>query len=146
MNVIAPQIRFREARERAGLSQYDIAMRSGITFESVCDIENCEGDLADCYSSKEIQLFCQILGIRSIELFGDAISEPSVSAQDLVQKISEECRSRGITFEQFEDVVGWELRGCMEAPERLLEGISIEGLKWLCRELRIDWLRVLSAL
>jgi hypothetical protein len=60
--------------------------------------------------------------------------------------IHDECRSRGIALEQFEDVVGWKLSECIEPPERLLDDMTIDGLQWLCRELRVNWMRVLSAL
>jgi hypothetical protein len=34
----------------------------------------------------------------------------------------------------------------MEPPERLFEEMSIDGLQWLCRELGIDWHRVILSL
>ena len=45
--------------------------------------------------------------------------------------------------EQFEDAVGWRLSACMDPPEKVVEDLSIDGLQWLCRELRIDWRRAL---
>jgi len=102
----------------------------------------CKGDLTN-YSPTEVRKFCQVLGIHPAELFGEEIPEPAVSADELVKRIHEECRLRGITLEQFEDLVGWYLSRCMEPPEKLLEDLSIDGLQWLCRELRIDWRRAL---
>ena len=60
--------------------------------------------------------------------------------------IREECRKRGVTLEQFEDAVGWRLSQCMDPPERLLEDMTLDGLQWLCRELGIDWHRVILSL
>ena len=139
MNVVAPHIRFREAGERLGLSQEEVAAQSGVADAGVWDIEACEGDLTGCYSPRDVQKFCRVLGIRPVELFGEEISEPVVSADELVRRIHEECRSRGITLEQFEDAVGWRLSACIEPPGRLLEDMTVDGLQWLCRELRIDW-------
>jgi transcriptional regulator with XRE-family HTH domain len=143
VNAVAPHIRFREARERLGLSPAEVAARSGVSDAGVWDIEACEGDLTRCHSPRDVQKFCRVLGIHPVELFGEEISEPAVSADELVQLIHEECRSRGVTLEQFEDAVGWRLSACIEPRERLLEDMTVDGLQWLCRELRIDWRRAM---
>ena len=146
MNTVAPHTRFREARERLGLSPDEVAAQSGVSDAGVSDIEKCEGDLTCCYSPRDVQKFCRVLGIRPVELFGEEISDPAVSADELARRIHEECRSRGITLEQFEDAVGCRLSACIEPPERLLQEMTIDGLQWLCRELGIDWHRVILSL
>jgi len=146
MSATEPHLRFREARERAGLSADEMAGRCDLSIAQLWDIESFEGDLTSCYSPNELRRFCQILGIRPVELFGGEISERAVPATELAQRIHEECRSRGITLEQFEDAVGWRLSKCIQPPEMLLEDLSIDGLQWLGRELRIDWRRVLLSL
>jgi len=146
VNSVAVHIRFRQAREQLGLSVDEVAARSGLSAPEVWDIEACEDELACCYSPSEVQGLCRVLGIRPVELFGGEVDQPAVSADELVQCIHTECRSRGITLEQFEDAVGWYLSKCMQPSERLLEGLSIDGLQWLCRELHIDWRRVLLSL
>jgi hypothetical protein len=93
-----------------------------------------------------VQKFCRVLGIRPVELFADSIPEPAVSAAELVRLIHAECDSRGITLEQFEDAVGWRLSACIEPPAYMLEDMTVDGLQWLCRELRIDWRRVFLSL
>jgi hypothetical protein len=138
VNVISPRIRFREARESLGLNESELAIRSGLYNAAIWDIEAYEGDLTCCYSPNDLKKFCQVLRIHPAELFGEMISEPTVSADELVRLIHEECRLRG-----FEDVVGWRLSACIVPPEKLLEDINIDGLQWLCRELRIDWRRAL---
>jgi transcriptional regulator with XRE-family HTH domain len=140
---IGPHTRFREARERLGLSPDEVAAQCGISDAGIWDIEAIEGDLTACYSPSEVQQFCRLLRIHPSELFGERISESAVSPEELVQRIHEECRSRGITLEKFGDVVGWELSACMDPPHRLLEDLNVDGLQWLCRELRIDWRRAL---
>lgn len=146
MKAVELHRRFKEARERSGLSIDEVAIRTGIESLSICDLEDYEGDLTRGYSPKELQRLCVAVGIRPIELFADTISEPPVSAEELIRRVRDECRSRGVTLQQFEDVVGWTLSGYIDGREALLEGISIDGLQWLCRELRIDWRRVLLSL
>jgi hypothetical protein len=144
----SPASRFREFRERAGLSHEDVARGFSNSLSSACiwDIESIDDELTDCYSPKEVLEFCQVLGIRPIELFGGDFAEPAISAAELVRLIREQCRLRGISLEKFEDAAGWRLSACIEPPERLLADITIDGLQWLCRELGVDWRRVILSL
>jgi len=146
MNSIVPRVRFRQARERTGLSPDDVASRCGINSPSIWDIEKSDGELTSCYSPKQIQKFCSALGIRPLDLFSDGITEPPITADNLAQLISSECHSRGITLEKFEEIVGWRLSACINPPEKLLEDMTVDGLQWLCQELHIDWRRVLLSL
>ena len=93
-----------------GLSHDQVAAQSGLSIgaSAIWDIEACEGDLEN-YSPAEIRKLCSILGVQPVELFGGGSSEAPVSANELVQRIRDECLSRGLTLQQFEDVVGWAL-------------------------------------
>ncbi|HEU6447889.1 MAG TPA: helix-turn-helix transcriptional regulator [Verrucomicrobiae bacterium] len=146
MTATPPNIRFREARERRGLSADEVAESCGVQPIDVWEIEGLENDLEHCYSPKMLQKFCHILGIRPIELFADDMNEPPVSADDLVQLIRAECRSRGVTLGQFEDIVEWQLSSSIEPPEKLLEVMTLFYLQRLCQELQIDWRRVILSL
>jgi transcriptional regulator with XRE-family HTH domain len=146
MTATTPHLRFREARERIGLSPDEVAARSGVDSPSVWDLEEIEGEITSNYSPRDLQRLCNVIGIRPVELFADSIAESAVSADELVQRIQAECRSRSVTLEQFEDAVGWRLSACIEPPEKLLEDMTVDGLQWLCRELRIDWRRVFLSL
>ena len=135
--------RFRELRERAGLSLDGAAREMGV---SPFHIETDDAEFTCSYSPRQAQRFCRVLRARPAELFGVASTQSAVSAVELVSRIQAECRSRGITMAQFEDAVGWRLSACIEPPERLFTDISIDGLQWLCRELHIDWHRVILSL
>lgn len=135
--------RFRELRERAGLSLDEVAKQTGV---SPWDIEVGDSEFTCCYSPSNVRRFCQAVCARPAELFRIDDSLSPVSAAELAQRIHNEYHSRGITLEQFEDIVGWRLSACMEPPELLLSEMSIDGMQWLCRELRIDWHRVILSL
>jgi hypothetical protein len=143
MSDIGPHTRFRQARERLGLSPDEVAAQSGITSSNVWDVESCEDELTSCCSPEDVRRLCGVIGIHPASLFGDQISEPPVTSDELVRRIHSECHLRGITLEQFEDVVGWRLSAIMEPPEKLLQDLTVDGLQWLCRELHIDWRRAL---
>lgn len=145
-DVTSPASRFREFRERAGLSHEDVAWEIGFSSSCVWDIESYDDELSSCYSPSELQRFARVLNVHPLEFFGAQTSEPAVSAADLVRLIHEHCRSRGVSLEQFEDSVGWHLSERMESPERLLKDISIDGLQWICQELGISCYRVLLSL
>lgn len=147
MSVVnSAESRFQELRERAGLSHDEAARQMGLSSASVWDIEKCKGDLSACYSPSQVRQFCRVLGVVPAELFGAETAQAPVSATELVRLIHAQCRSRGVTLEQFEDAVGWRLSESIKPPERLLEDMTIDGLRWLCRELRIDWHRVILSL
>jgi len=145
MEMTTPNDRFREARERLGLSLGEVSERSGVSLACLWDIETMPDELASVYSPMEIQQLCEVIHIRPIDLFADEFSEPPISAPELVELIKKECQSRHLNFEQFEDLIGWEFSSCLNTPENLLKGFSVDGLQDLCRELRVDWRRMLLA-
>lgn len=141
-----PHQRFREARERLHLSVDEAATLCGISAPCVWDIESQADELTMCYSAMDILRFSGALQVRASTFFGEDFVGAPVTSSDLADRIREECRVRKITIEQFEDVVGWKLSEIMQPPQRLLEEMTLDGLQWLCRELHIEWRRVLAAL
>lgn len=135
--------RMKKLRERAGLSVDEVAAKANV---SPFHVEIPDEEFTCDYSPADARRFCQALNARPSELFGGNSAEAAVSARELVQLIGAECRRRAITLEQFEDAVGWRLSQCMNPPERLLDELSLDGLQWLCRELGIDWRRVILSL
>lgn len=135
--------RLQKLCETAGLSVEEVAEKMNV---SPFHIEIPDDEFTCEYSPADVRRFCQILKARPGELFGVTTSEPLVAADELVQLIGAECRKRDISLEQFEDAVGWRLSQCMNPPERLFDEMSLDGVQWLCRELRIDWHRVVLSL
>lgn len=142
----SPAARFKAFREHSGFSQEALAAQLKLSSPCIWDIESVEGELAACYSPTQVSDFATVLGVRPVDFFGWAGSGAPVSALDLVGLIHQECDRRGVSLEQFEDAVGWRLSTCLDPPSRLLEDITVDGLQWLCRELRVDWYRVLLGL
>jgi len=142
-----PNILFREARERRGLSVEKLAASCGIAPLDILEIEGLEGDLSWCHTPKMVQKYCQVLGIRPIDLFAPGFEEPPIYAGELVERIHSECRSRGITLEQFEDIIEWwQINTILDPPEMLLENMTVDHLQRLCQELHADWRRVILSL
>jgi transcriptional regulator with XRE-family HTH domain len=135
--------RLKKLRERAGLSVEEVAAKMTV---SPFHIEIPDDEFTCEYSPADARRFCEVLKARSSELFGVSTTEPPVSSSELALLIGAECRTRNVTLEQFEEVVGWRLSQCMNPPERLFDEMSLDGLRWLCRELGIHWHRVILSL
>ncbi|HEX2749552.1 MAG TPA: helix-turn-helix transcriptional regulator [Verrucomicrobiales bacterium] len=102
----SPKDRFRILRERAGLSPGDAARAMGLSSPSLWDIESYDDEISSCYSPAQVQKFCRVLGAHPSALFAVETVESPVSAAELARLIHEQCESRGVTLEQFEDFVG----------------------------------------
>ncbi|PYV84615.1 MAG: hypothetical protein DMG05_24295 [Acidobacteria bacterium] len=139
-------VRFRQARERAGLSPEEAASQMGISTPSLWDIE-CTDDELMSYSPNDIRRFCQVLSLRPSELLGIESEASPVTATEPAAFIHEHCRSRGITIEQFEDTSGWYVAKSLDEPERLFHNdCSVQGIQHICRELAVDWQRFILGL
>jgi hypothetical protein len=146
---MTPGQRFRQLREKKRLLVDDIVQNSnvpGFGTSAIYDLEQCDGDLESCYSGVQLAKFCRVLGIRAVDLFASNFDETPISVETIVDLIRKECATRNISIEEFENNVGWQLVQFLERPQTLLENMTIDGLQWLCRELRIDWLRVLESI
>ena len=84
--------RFRQARERAGLSVDQVAERMGIQPPCVWDIESHGEELSSVYSPAELQRFAQVLGVTPAELLGIESPGEPISAAQLVELVREHCR------------------------------------------------------
>ena len=141
-------LRFRAARERAGLSRDDAATDMGVPVECVWEIESQDDELCTSYAPADIRHFCKVLGVRPADLFliKPDEAEPPITAEQLVKLIREHCRSRKITLPAFENAVGWRLSDSLDDPLALFEDLSLEGLRWVCDELGVDWRQIIVGL
>jgi transcriptional regulator with XRE-family HTH domain len=136
---------FRAARERAGLSVAEVAVRAGVAEPCIWDVESYEDELTSVYSPAQLRRFAAVLGVRPVDLLGvEPVADP-VSHVDLAAMIRGHCQVRGITIDEFGDAAGWEVKEAVDAPERLLHEVSIDGIRDICRELGIDWQRFIGA-
>ena len=138
-------VRFREARERVGLSPEEAASRMAIAVPALWDIECMDGELT-IYSPTEIRRFCEVLRLTPRELFGIESQAAPISANDLTALIREHCRTRGLGVQQFEDAIGWSIAKSLDEPERFMHDYSIDGIQDICSELGVAWQRFILSL
>ena len=143
---LTPAARFHEFRERSGLTPDEAAWRMGISKANVWDLETYHDELLSCYSPSEAARFAKVLGVRTVQFFGSDPEGAPISLGELHSLIHDQCHRRGLSLDEFGHLVGWNLKACMDSPDRLLVEMSIDGLTWLCEALGIDWRRVLVGL
>jgi hypothetical protein len=82
-----------------------------------------------------------ILGVHLRDLLGDGASpEESISIAELPERINAHVARQGISVEQFEDQVGWELRDFLSSPINGAAELPIVFLQAVASPLGIDWL------
>lgn len=140
-------VRFRQARERAGLSPEEAAARMGIATAALWDIECVDDELTSAYSPFQIRRFCQVLAITPRELFGIEAEAAPLSASDLARLVHEYCLERGLAIQQLEHLAGWNIAKSLDDPERCFnEEYPVDGIQDLCYELGVDWHRFILSL
>ena len=138
--------RFRGAREAAGLSVDDVAARAGISSPCVWDLETLDEELFACYSAADLRRFAAVLGVTPAQLLNVGPGDGAISADELSEMIQKHCRSRGITLAAFGDAAGWDIGDLADGPKTLMTGLSLEGVRDVCRELDTDWRRFVRGL
>ena len=138
-------VRFREARERLGLSPKEAAERMAVALGALRDIE-CIADELMIYSPAQIQKFCEVLAINPRDLLGIESTAAPITPTELVALIREHCRAHGMTIGQFEDASGWTLAHTMEQPAQFLHDYNMEAFREICGGLGVDWQRFVLSL
>ena len=138
-----------QAREKKGWSIDDAATQmsaTGITSRNnYYDIEQFDDEMTGNCSLNNISRICNLLNIHPRDLFcGEMLSQ--LTLEEVIAKIKEHCAKNKISVSQFEDAAGWRVESCLSNPNAALEEWNLDCLKDVCRELQIDWQRVVSSL
>jgi transcriptional regulator with XRE-family HTH domain len=132
--------RLKLARERVGKSPQAIAAAVGVSVGAYYDLEWVEGEIESGVSLGTIQRLCGVLGIHSSDLFDfePMTSAKRVSLNQLVSRIKSHLLDKHLTILEFENIVGFEIRRCLEDISSILEW-DIECLRYVCEEIGVDW-------
>jgi transcriptional regulator with XRE-family HTH domain len=141
--------KLKRAREKKGWSIDEAATQisaAGITNRnSYYDLEQIDGEIASNYSLNEITRICSLLNTHPRDLFFEEML-PALAIEEVVSKIREYCVKKKISIAQFEDAVGWRVESCLSKPNTALKEWNLVCLQDICRELQVDWRRVISGL
>jgi len=138
----AARLRLKGAREAAGKDHQDLGYLVGGD-SNYWDLEQCNGELFMAIDLGELVSLCTALGIRPCDLFRDQTSnEPMISPEELISMAEEHLKRTGLTVAEFEEVVGFEIGPALKDPTKVADW-NVDFLRWLCRELGLDWGRAL---
>jgi hypothetical protein len=71
--------------------------------------------------------------------------ERTVAVVEVVDRIRDEIRKRGVSTESFEENVGWEVGSALQDPERIWADWCADQLADVCAAIGIDWRAVIPA-
>ena len=136
---IAARIRYH--RVRAGKSPTDVATKLGLNDAWYHDLEHHDGELVSTLTLFQAIELAYALGTQLHSLLGELHTpEERVALTELPQRIRSHLASAGVTIEQFEEQVGWDLRDFLESPIRVAAESPIIFLQALAAPLGINWL------
>ncbi|MDB6023367.1 MAG: hypothetical protein JWQ04_3224 [Pedosphaera sp.] len=139
-------IAFREARERAGLPPEEAARRMCLSHSLLRSIESDDDELTAVHSPADIQRFCSVLGVRPCELLAVRCQAKPLTPEEIAANIFHHCRAEGMTVTHFEEMVGWCVTRSLEKPQRFFHDYSLDALRDICRELDLEWERIIVGL
>ena len=133
--------RLRAYRIRAGKSQADLAKSLDLNIAWYADVESRDGELAATLTMFKAMELASILEVPLHELLdAPPVSGKSITLIELPDHILAYAKHAGITVEQLEEQIGWELRdfiarpiqGATELPIRFFQAVAtLLGINWL---------------
>jgi transcriptional regulator with XRE-family HTH domain len=141
-----PEERLREARERLGISQRELASALGISVPSYYDLEDSD-DLTDTISLDRLSKLCSLLSVDPRFLFSGTRTQglsPAVSFDQLAEQVSQYMRKRNIDRATFEGEAGWALGEFLTRPQVAREW-NVQCLIDVSTLINVNWLDVLGA-
>lgn len=131
----------RSARIRAGKSRVEVAAHLALNPAWYDDLEQRDGELAATLTLFQGVALAELFGVRLADLFGEIMpTGERIALPDLPDRIRAHVAAAGISLDQFEQQLGWELGPFMEAPVQLATELPIAFFQALAAVLGIHWL------
>jgi transcriptional regulator with XRE-family HTH domain len=133
--------RIRGLRIRAGKPKSEIAQSLGLNAAWYDDLEQRDDELVTSLTLFQAMELASLLGVKLHDIF-EVHSSPDehIALVDLPARITQHVAREGITVEQLEEKVGWELRRFLESPVQTAAECPIAFLQALAHGLGLDWL------
>lgn len=131
----------RSARIRAGKSRAEVAAHLALNPAWYDDLEQRDGELAATLTLFQGVALAELFGLRLADLFGETVpAGERVALPDLPERIRAHVAATGVSLDQFERRLGWELAPFMEAPVQLATELPIAFFQALAGNLGLHWL------
>jgi transcriptional regulator with XRE-family HTH domain len=137
--------RIREARERLGLSESEVAAKLGLTPSEYQDVEFHDDEVFMTFSVKHLRALGEELGLPLPEMLFGPGAEPagsSVSFSEIARRLAALAASRQVSLDELSDSVGWEVAPIVRDPAALAE-LNLDGLRDVCGAVGVDWVSAL---
>ena len=132
------RLRLKQAREAAGKKPKDLGKFVGGS-ANYHDLENCDGDLYSSIRLGDLSALCSDLGIKVHDLFGGLTGDsPMISPEQLMWKVNDYLREKGMSIAEFEKCIGFEIEPSLKDSAKVMDW-SVDFLRWFCREMGLDW-------
>ena len=136
--------RIRNHRVRAGKSSSEVAQCLGLNDAWYHDLEHDDAEFASTLTLFQAIELASALGVSLRDLLNEEESVgASIALMDLPKLIEAHVARAGISVEQFEDQLGWELQDFMQSPLKVAAESPILFLQAVAEHLGIDWLSLL---
>src|SRR5688572_8681863 len=100
----------RTYRVRAGKTAGEVARQLGLNDAWYQDLEHHDDELAFTLTLFQAMELASVLGVRLRDLITEsALPDQSIPLEDLPAHIKAHVARKGISIEQFEEAVGWQL-------------------------------------
>ncbi|MGZ9004570.1 MAG: helix-turn-helix domain-containing protein [Burkholderiales bacterium] len=130
----------RNYRVRAGKSANEVAEHLGLNDAWYTDLEHRDDELASTLTVFQALELASFLGVRLRDLLGDGgYAEENIPLTDLPSRITAHLARNGMSIEEFEDAVGWELREFLQSPLKVAAECPINFLQAVAENLGFNW-------
>lgn len=131
----------RSARIRAGKSRAEVAAHLALNPAWYDDLEQRDGELAETLTLFQGVALAELFGLRLADLFGETVpAGERIAMPDLPEQIRTHATAAGMSLDQFEQQLGWELGPFMAAPVQLATELPMAFFQALAAVLGIHWL------
>jgi transcriptional regulator with XRE-family HTH domain len=131
----------RAFRIRAGKTPAEMALALGLNEAWYGDLEQRDGELASTLSLFQAMELSSALGVQLHEILGEDISTvESIPIMALPERINAYLHQEGLSRQEFEDAVDWELEAFMSAPIKVAAELPLAFLQSLAAALDLNWL------
>jgi transcriptional regulator with XRE-family HTH domain len=134
----AQKIRF--CRVSAGKSVQQIAEDLGLNDAWYRDLESYDDELASTLTLPQALQLASLLGVRLHELVAEATPSIQIGLLDLPPMVAAHTAREGISIEDLEERVGWELQAFLQSPLKAAAELPIKFLQDISGALGINWL------
>lgn len=133
--------RIRASRIRAGKSQADLARTLDLNIAWYADLEARDEEFASTLTMFKAMELASILGVPLHELLdAPPVAGERIALMGLPDRILAHAKRAGISVEQLEGRVGWELREFLASPVQSAAEMPIEFFQAIAAALGINWL------